>query len=293
MKKVKQLVDMLLAIVCLNLVGCQVSNEAKPQEETKVEEKSSKVIADTQWSDTMKIHWNHRVYLPKEYEENSDKEYPVLYMLHGWGGNLTNTTDEARIDSQKILDNLIDNKEIEPMIVVFVDGFNSFYVDGPTFKMESAIVNDLIPFIDSKYKTLDNSKNRAIAGISMGGYGALNIGLSNSDMFKSIGLMSPAIWDKMEEGNLIYGSQLVDYYYENSYQNIMNDVKSKDIDIFTYHGKNDETITYDNVERFVSYSTDAGFEVKYELQDEGPHAWPTWGEMYPKVLKDISNSFNK
>lgn len=293
MKKVKQLVAMLLAIVCLNLVGCQVSNEPKPQEEAKVEEKSSKVIADTKWSDTMKIHWNHRVYLPKEYEENSDKEYPVLYMLHGWGGNLTNTTDEARIDSQKILDNLIDNKEIEPMIVVFVDGFNSFYVDGPTFKMESAIVNDLIPFIDSKYRTLDNSKNRAIAGISMGGYGALNIGLSNSDMFDSIGLMSPAIWDKIEEGNIIYGSPLVDYYYENSYENIMDDVKSKDIDIFTYHGKDDETITYDNIEKFVSYSKDSGFEVKYELQDEGPHAWPTWREMYPKVLKDISNSFNK
>ena len=120
MKKLNQLLFMLLVVILLNLVGCEMKNNLKSEEQTKVESKTSQVIADTQWSDTMQIHWNHRVYLPKEYEENLDKKYPVLYVLHGWGGNVTNTTDETRIDSKSILDKLIDDKEIEPMIVVFV-----------------------------------------------------------------------------------------------------------------------------------------------------------------------------
>ena len=293
MKKLNQLLFMLLVVILLNLVGCEMKNNLKSKEQTKVESKTSQVIADTQWSDTMQIHWNHRVYLPKEYEENLDKKYPVLYVLHGWGGNVTNTTDETRIDSKSILDKLIEDKEIEPMIVVFVDGFNSYYVDGPTFKMESAIINDLIPLIDAKYRTLNDKNNRSIAGISMGGFGALNIGLSNSDMFNSVGLMSPAIWDTIEEDNSIYGSPLVEKYYENSYKNLLDEVKSRDINIFVYHGKDDEVITYDNIENFISFAKESGFNIKYELQEEGPHAWPTWREMYPKVLKDISNNFKK
>lgn len=270
-----------------------MGNNLNSIEQTKVEDRTSQVIADTQWSNTMQIHWNHRVYLPEEYGKNLNKKYPVLYVLHGWGGNVTNTTDETRIDSKLILDNLIDNKEIEPMILVFVDGFNSFYVDGPTFKMESAIINDLIPLIDSKYRTLSDRNNRAIAGISMGGFGALNIVLSNSNMFNSVGLMSPAIWDTIEKDNIIYGSPLVEKYYENSYKNLIDKFESKDINIFVYYGKDDEVIPYDNIENFISFAKDSGFNVKYELHNQGNHSWPTWREMYPKVIKDIGNNFKK
>lgn len=255
-------------------------------------EKSSEIIADTKWSEIMKLHWNYRAYLPKEYREDIDKRYPVLYILHGFGGNVTNTTDDTRIDSKSILDELIDKNEIKPMIVVFVDGFNSFYVDGPTFKMKSAIVNDLIPFIDSKYKTLANKNNRAIAGISMGGFGALNIALSNSEIFASVGLMSPAIWHNKSD-NPIDGTPLLKVYYDNFYKNLMEKVDKRDIDIFTYHGKDDSVIHYDNVDKFISFAKAKGFNLKYELQKEGPHNWETWRKMYPKVLKDVSNSFDR
>ena len=258
----------------------------------KNKEKASEIIAEIMWSEVMGLHWNYRVYIPKEYGENLDKNYPTLYVLHGWGGNLTNTSDETRIDSKSVLDNLIDNKEIKPMIVVFVDGFNSFYVDGPTFKMKSAIVKDLIPFIDSQYRTLSNKSSRAIAGISMGGYGALNIALSNSEIFASIGLMSPAIWDKPDD-NPIYGTPLLKIYYDNFYKSLIEEVSDRDIEIFAYHGEDDEVISYKNVDNFISFARDKGFKVQYELKEVGPHNWETWREMYPKVLKDISNSFNR
>lgn len=79
MKKLNQLLFMLLVVILLNLVGCEMKNNLKSEEQTKVESKTSQVIADTQWSDTMQIHWNHRVYLPKEYEENLDKS--ILYFM--------------------------------------------------------------------------------------------------------------------------------------------------------------------------------------------------------------------
>ena len=259
----------------------------------KIKEKSSEVIVETIWSDILQIHWNYRVYLPKEYNENLDKKYPVLYVLHGFGGNVTNTSDETRIDSKSVLDTLIENNEINPMLVVFVDGFNSFYVDGPAFKMKSAIVNDLIPFIDSKYRTFTDKNNRAISGISMGGFGALNIGLSYINMFASVGMISPAIWDKIKKNNALYGTPLLEAYYENFYNNLIKELKSKDVNIYVYHGKEDKVITYENIDNFVSFARNYGFDVKYELQDKWPHNWETWREVYPKVLKDISNSFNK
>lgn len=257
----------------------------------KIKGKSSEIIAETRWSDTLQIHWNYRVYIPKEYNENLNNKYPVIYVLHGWGGNVTNTSDETRIDSKSVLDDLIENNEIKPMIVVFVDGFNSFYVDGPVFRMKSAIANDLVPFIDSQYRTLTDKSNRAIAGISMGGYGALNIGLSNPEMFTSIGLMSPAIWDEPSD-NPIYGTPLLNLYYDNFYRILMTKESNTDINIFTYHGKDDEVISYKNIENFFAFAKNKGFNIKYELKDVAPHNWETWREMYPQVLKDISDSFN-
>ncbi len=217
-------------------------------------EKSSEIIAEIMWSEVMQLHWNYRVYLPKEYRENIDKKYPTLYVLHGWGGNVTNTSDETRIDSKSILDDLIENKEINPMIVVFVDGFNSFYVDGPIFKMKSAIIKDLLPFIDSQYRTLKDRENRAISGISMGGYGALNIALSNTNMFTSIGIISPAIWESIDNSNPIYESHLEKIYYDNLYINLMKKVNERDIDIVTYHGKDDEVISYKNIDNFIYFA---------------------------------------
>lgn len=270
-----------------------VSNEvfAEKQEVGPV----SQVIADTKWSDSLNIHWNHRVYLPKEYnlEENKDKEYPVVYMLHGWGGNVTNTTDPVRIDSQSILDGLIDSGEIEPMIVVFVDGFNSYYLDGPEFAMETAVVDDLIPLIDSTYRTIDKKEGRAISGISMGGFGSLNISLSNPDMFDSIGLMSPALWSEISSDHAIAGTPLADAYTSNSYEKILDKTKETELEIFVHHGKNDEIVEYKNVDNFVELAKNKGFEVEYTLKEEYPHAWASWRSMYPELFKQISEAFKR
>ena len=131
---------------------------------------------------------NAYVYLPPEYSENTS--YPVLYLLHGFGSNYTYW--QAVEDIKDIMDYMISTGEINPMIVVMPNGYNdfagSFYTNSldsmyPVFgQYETYIINDVIRYTDSVYHT-DTTK-RAIAGISMGGYGAIKLGARYPELFK-------------------------------------------------------------------------------------------------------------
>ncbi|MBV5314582.1 MAG: esterase family protein [Prolixibacteraceae bacterium] len=139
------------------------------------------------------------IYLPPAYNKN--KKYPVLYLLHGIGGDefewLRNGHPEI------ILDNLYAEKKIAPMIVVLPNGraMKNDRAEGNVFDPEKAasfatfekdLVNDLIPFIESKYPVIKNRENRALAGLSMGGGQSLNFGLGNLDIFAWVGGFSSA-----------------------------------------------------------------------------------------------------
>lgn len=266
-----------------------LTNVAQSNATTEV---ASTVEAKTAWSNQLNAHWNYRVYLPKGYDqpENADTKYPVVYMMHGWGGNVTNMTDTARIDSKKILDDLIDSGKVKPMIVVFIDGFNSYYVDGPEFKMESAITEDLVPMIDANYRTIASRDGRAVAGISMGGYGAQNLALNHQDMFCCAGMMSPALWDgDLPEIAAIGGSPLEAVYREHSYENNLEKATSTDTSFFVYQGEGDQVVDVNAVDNFVKTATDKGFDVQYSTMEKGPHAWATWKTMYPTILQEISD----
>jgi enterochelin esterase-like enzyme len=139
------------------------------------------------------------IYTPPGFSEN--KKYPVLYLLHGIGGDETEWLKGGQ--PQVILNNLYAEKKIEPMIVVMPNGramkddravgdiFDSVKVQAfATF--EKDLLNDLIPFIEKTYPVYSNRENRAIAGLSMGGGQSLNFGLGNLDKFAWIGGFSSA-----------------------------------------------------------------------------------------------------
>lgn len=131
----------------------------------------------------------YNVVLPKGYDANPDKRYPVLYLLHGYTSNYT---DWARLGA---------GKAAVPydLIVVMADGGNSWYVNWAKSEgeakdaWEDALVKDLIPHVDKTYRTIAERKGRAINGLSMGGYGAMTVGLRNPEMFASVGSHSGAI----------------------------------------------------------------------------------------------------
>src|SRR4249920_451803 len=139
------------------------------------------------------------IYTPPAF--TTKKTYPVLYLLHGIGGDEKEWLNGGQ--PQLILDNLYAEHKIEPMIVVLPNGRamkddraggNIMAPDKvqafTTF--EKDLINDLIPFIEKKYPVIADREHRAIAGLSMGGGQALNFGLGNLDKFAWIGAFSSA-----------------------------------------------------------------------------------------------------
>ena len=139
------------------------------------------------------------IYTPPGYSK--DKKYPVLYLLHGIGGDEKEWLNGGQ--PQVILDNLYAANKVEPMIVVMPNGRamkddraagNIMAPDKveafATF--EKDLLKDLIPYIDKNYPVIKDSEHRAIAGLSMGGGQSLNFGLGNLDVFAWIGGFSSA-----------------------------------------------------------------------------------------------------
>jgi S-formylglutathione hydrolase FrmB len=130
----------------------------------------------------------YQVVLPKGYETGTDR-YPVLYLLHGFSGNYTNWGRLKVPEFAAAYD----------LIVVMPDAGNSWYVnwpkgdDGRLDNWEDAIAKDLIGHVDATYRTIARREGRAINGLSMGGYGALMLGLRHPDLFASAGSHSGAV----------------------------------------------------------------------------------------------------
>jgi enterochelin esterase-like enzyme len=138
-----------------------------------------------------------QVYTPPGYTK--DKKYPVLYLLHGIGGDETEWERFCKPDI--MLDNLIADGKAVPMIIVMPNGRaqkndraqGNIFAAAPAFAtFEHDLLDDVIPAIESRYSTYTNRDNRALAGLSMGGGQSLNFGLAHPDKFAWIGGFSSA-----------------------------------------------------------------------------------------------------
>lgn len=129
------------------------------------------------------------IYLPPCYYEQTDKRYPVLYLLHGQ----TFTEDQwVRLGVPQIADGMFFSGESVPFIVVFPDDrfWNSKF--GPGFG--DRLIGALIPHIDANYRTIPNREHRALGGLSRGGGWTAELGFKNPNLFGSLGFHSPAIF---------------------------------------------------------------------------------------------------
>lgn len=135
----------------------------------------------------LKREVSYRVILPRHYTELSGKRFPVIYLLHGLFGHFDNWTDKTRIDEYSVP---------YDFIIVTPEGGDGWYTDSatvPNDKYESYIVQELIPEIDNRFRTLADREHRIIAGLSMGGYGAIKFGLKHPDKFSLVGSFSGAL----------------------------------------------------------------------------------------------------
>src|SRR5579859_5855087 len=137
------------------------------------------------------------VYTPPDYEKDPSKRYPVLYLQHGGGEDETGWGSQGH--AGLIMDNLIAAGNTKPFIIVMANSYvpGSAAIGGPGGRgrfnfsaFEHVLVDDLIPFIDANFRTLDDQPNRAMAGLSMGGMQTRQITLANLDKFSHIGIFS-------------------------------------------------------------------------------------------------------
>jgi enterochelin esterase-like enzyme len=208
------------------------------------------------------------VYTPAGYEINSNEKYPVLYILHGGGEDERGWAAQGKTDL--ILDNLIAEKKAKPMIIVMPDGNTNTDFAGfgeRTLRMfEAELKRCVIPFVEKNYCVETDSKNRALAGLSMGGIQTLYVGLNNNDLFSYLGIFSSGWILPMQ-------SKLADAQYDFMQKNIDKIKSNLKLIWIGIGGKED--IAYNNCQTMRSKLDE--MKIKYEYDDyPGGHAWPVW-----------------
>lgn len=232
------------------------------------------------------------IYTPAGYADNDGKRYPVLYLLHGAGGDENAWTELGR--AAQILDNLIAQGKAEPMIVVMPNGNggqkaapgeyeNAMYK--PSFMnpktMEGSVevaFPDLVKWVDSHYRTLADKQHRAIAGLSMGGFHSLYISANNPQMFGYVGLFSAAV-NRMGRGENAH-------IYEQLDEKLARQFSPAPQLYYIAIGKTD-FLYKDNVD-FRHRLDQKGYKYEY-LETDGGHIWRNWriylNQFVPKLFK--------
>lgn len=234
------------------------------------------------------------VYTPPGYEHGKDK-YPVLYLLHGGGGDEDGWISRGR--ANYIIDNLIASKEAVPMIVVITNGnpdavaapldkplnTNSKEVAGigsmASGRFEQSLVKDVVPYIEKNYRVVADADHRAISGFSMGGYQTQNITNSNPGKFSYIGVMSMGLFSSFRNADTSYNK-------EKHIAQLKALMASNPKFYWIGIGKKD--FLYKTVTELKSLYDQIGFKYTYRESD-GSHTWNEWRlyltELAPKFFK--------
>ncbi len=158
---------------------------------------ASRMVSGTVASAALKRDIPLIVYLPAGYEnpagyETSSARLPVLYLLHGAGGDEREWSGPAGV--QALADRLIASGALPPAIIAMPGCPECWWVDGLKDKAETAFWSDLVPAVESRYRTMRSREGRLVAGLSAGGYGAIRFGLKYPDRIGAVAALSPAIY---------------------------------------------------------------------------------------------------
>jgi S-formylglutathione hydrolase FrmB len=136
------------------------------------------------------------VVLPPSYDEEKTRRYPILYLLHGLGDNEQTLVHSGGMN---LVEDLWEQRELGEFLIVTPAGGASFYInshDGQR-RYEDFFLQEFLPGVEKRYRALSGRGSRGIAGISMGGYGALHIAFRHPQLFAGVGAHSAALIEKM------------------------------------------------------------------------------------------------
>ena len=263
-----------------------------------IQHQSAIVTAYSFYAKALHMEWNYDTYLPAGYNPKSKRKYPVLYMLNGRFDN--NNSQWLRTDSEKMLDSA-EQKTGQPMIVVFVDGFNSRYLNSNKgLQMETAIIHNLMPRVEKDYNVSKKASQTAIGGQSMGGYGASRLALKYPNKFSKVMAVSPGVIYKLsssfkktvpvydnKKGK--FSQKKYNAYFPTKYI----DKKSKKVKFYVETTNTDTNVRVSNVRRFVKTLKREGISTNYVEDHGGNHGWDYWNKSFPKAYLWTDQQFKK
>jgi S-formylglutathione hydrolase FrmB len=232
---------------------------------------------------------HYTIVLPADYRD-SQRRYPVLYLLHGWAGDYTNWVK---------LTHLVEYSRRYPIIIVTPDARNSWYVNSATVpgdRFEDYMISDLIPEIDSHWRTLASPEHRSIAGLSMGGYGSVLFGLKHPGLFAVVGSVSGAfdgpdgiesvMPDLRESTDRAYGPAGSATRINNDIYSLIEKADDKTAPyLFLECGSQDPLLSSNR--KFVKDLSSKN--VRYEYHEyPGAHSWDFWDHSLPMMLEVIA-----
>ncbi|GAB1265732.1 alpha/beta hydrolase-fold protein [Aurantivibrio infirmus] len=235
-------------------------------------------------SSVLKREYAYTIYLPDGYAD-ADFRYSVVYLLHGSNGSEMSWLNQGKVKAT--LDRLINEGVIAPLIVVMPGHNESWWADGNDEKAQTALLEDLFPRIEKKYRTTDNKRNRAVAGLSAGGFGTVNLILQFPEMFATGAALSPAVYTPVPpKGSSAYrhkvfqtNGELDPQVWEKlNWTSHIDSYRAKNIKVPLYINSGDH-------DRFdIAYHGAYFYQVMREFQPEyveyrvvdGDHEWSVW-----------------
>jgi len=255
-------------------------------------------------SKILKMDRKFAVYLPPDYE-TSQRSYPVLYLLHGYGDDQTGWVQFGEV--QFIADKAINEGKATPMVIIMPDAnagkvgyVNDFKGE---WRYEDFFFKELMPFVEKTFRIKGEKDYRAIAGLSMGGEGTFIYALLHPELFSSACPLSaatgPANVDEMEKYILwqaakgISGSDKEQYYNNYSVVNLINNISEKDKKAVRWYidcGDDDFLFEGNSLVHIAMRKKEIPHE--FRIRDGG-HTWSYWRSALPNVLEFISMSFHQ
>ena len=260
-------------------------------------------------SNILKQDVHFSVCLPKNYYV-AKHSFPVVYLLHGLGDNETAWLEYGQISQYS--DKSVESDGTVPMIFVMPEAFRTYYVNNYTgsFLYQDMFVKELVPYIDSLFRTKPDRQHRALMGYSMGGFGALILHLKHSDIFGTAVPLSISVrtdeqymtedasgWD--DQWGRLFGEpgfkgkeRITEYYKQNSPFYIlsqMQTVEIKKLNIYIDNGDKEQTLCRSNEELHILMRS---LNIPHEFRvRDGGHSFQYWCSALPNALRFISDAF--
>jgi enterochelin esterase family protein len=227
------------------------------------------------WSEINEMERPINVYVPAEYENNPNKKYPVLYLVHGWGEDEKGWSNQGQMAN--ILDGLIESGKAVPMLVVTPSG--DIKTNSDIREASGTVIDiyasDLIPFIDQTFRTYTDREHRAMAGLSRGGFQTCLTVSSHRDKFAWMGTFS---------GLFVFGDEEI----TNAFNGLFKDAEAfnKQMNLFFISTGTEERNPAEMVEDLKSYGIN---NIVFHESQGTAHEWLTWrralNEFAPRLFK--------